>query len=973
VAQIPFKTKIVNGQLQLVRPFQFINKKIEKEFLNLIEEAQNFSGAAGTAPEKYKVSNIAKKYKLGVSTLERILRDLRQTGKIPERAASIPMDVVRVFYPELLDKDGNLSKQKWLSTPSETRKAIAGKAIVEGVEEGLKPGGKVEINKKQGKEIKQFLDKFIELEKKGLEGRLFLGNSPSRWIKTDVRSNSPAKELYQEIAKAGSFKRNFKDASSFQFTEEFNDPKYQKSLRTILAKYLEPNTSSTSQTGDYRVKNKIALRKKYLNDVYNKDLKSIINSKEFKKVTDIEDAIKLVNSKLSDTFIYPNISTGTRPAAEIANTPFNFFTYGSSAKELKTKPFDTVANAFLKTANGKLAIKELNQYVNNQRSIGRINVLSPNAIDLIDEKYENYRSAMDNSRLDVFFKPLRKLGVIIDYKEKAGKEVSGNTADRIDALNKVEKIVPQTLRSFFGTEARNARTKLYETRYRSNLQKIFDLPERFKQSPTSYKDAVQRLNKVLSAQLGGLELAGEHRFGMGLLDKTFNPNYVSRIVLGSNAFNNMKNKIIESEVARGFNNPRYKPETRAKIYNDAAEKFVKEFELPKSIAQTLPKFKTEKGKLIETQLEKNVKRLGIDGLGNLKATVKNALVEQALVDKKMSQQFLGGRAADNILKKGGKNAPLVSKILNIIEKEGAESNKIDKLVNNLVEGEFEKTVNAESMAQFGRRFCKDGCLATTVDKDPGIAKKGLEKTINKFANVLPRLGTVGKIGTVAAGTGLALSGLRFNPEKGEIVTTDNDQKADQNQILQYVKDNPLKVTAGSSLGFAAQEVPGAYKAARDLGRGRVRSTLGISGAIRPVLTTFGTPLLTGLYEGAIGAKRLDEGETMTDILTDPVGPALGLTLMEPLSKLSGVVKDAPKRTMLEGAKNYFNLSNVGQARPGLTGQILRMGLSPRMIAGASRFLGLPGIALGAGLAGYDAYKNYQNQEGMIYNLFNKDG
>ena len=214
--------------------------------------------------------------------------------------------------------------------------------------------------------------------------------------------------------------------------------------------------------------------------------------------------------------------------------------------------------------------------------------------------------------------------------------------------------------------------------------------------------------------------------------------------------------------------------------------------------------------------------------------------------------------------------------------------------------------------------------------------------------------------------------LKYDATQGSIVNANTNQKADQNQILEYVKDNPLKVTAGTSLGFAAQEVPGAYKAARDLGRGRVRSTLGISGAIRPILTTFGTPLITGLYEGAIGAKRLDEGETMTDILTDPVGPALGLTLMEPLSKLSGVVKDAPKRTMLEGAKNYFNLSNVGQARPGLTGQILRMGLSPRMIAGASRFLGLPGIALGAGLAGYDAYKNYQNQEGMIYNLFNRD-
>lgn len=278
----------------------------------------------------------------------------------------------------------------------------------------------------------------------------------------------------------------------------------------------------------------------------------------------------------------------------------------------------------------------------------------------------------------------------------------------------------------------------------------------------------------------------------------------------------------------------------------------------------------------------------------------------------------------------------------------------------------------------------DSCVET-IKKDPvGSAEKinniktnnksiqELKGVAQRVLNVLPKTGTVGKVAVGTAGVGLALSGLRFNPEKGEIVTTDNDQKADQNQILQYVKDNPLKVTAGASLGFAAQEIPGAYKAARDLGRGRVRSTLGISGAIRPVLTTFGTPLLTGLYEGAIGAKRLEEGETMTDILTDPLGPALGVSLMEPLSKLSGVVKDAPKRTMLEGAKNYFNLSNVGQARPGITGQILRMGMSPKMIAGASRFLGLPGLALGLGLSGYDAYKNYQNQEGMIYNLFNKD-
>jgi len=94
--------------------------------------------------------------------------------------------------------------------------------------------------------------------------------------------------------------------------------------------------------------------------------------------------------------------------------------------------------------------------------------------------------------------------------------------------------------------------------------------------------------------------------------------------------------------------------------------------------------------------------------------------------------------------------------------------------------------------------------------------------------------------------------------------------------------------------------------------------------------------------------------------------------MEPLSKASGVVRGAPSRGITGMFKNYTDLSNVGTARPGLTSKALRLGLSPRMIAGASRFLGLPGLALTTGLAGYNAYKNYQNEEGMIYDFFNND-
>ena len=242
----------------------------------------------------------------------------------------------------------------------------------------------------------------------------------------------------------------------------------------------------------------------------------------------------------------------------------------------------------------------------------------------------------------------------------------------------------------------------------------------------------------------------------------------------------------------------------------------------------------------------------------------------------------------------------------------------------------------------------------------------------KELSLFPKLGTPGKIAAgVAAGVG-TIGALTYNPQLGEFVNPLNDDKANQGTLTDWIKENPVKTVAGTSIGFSAQEIPGAYKKARELGRGRTRSALGITGALKPVLTTFGTPAMTALFEVPFAAKRLEEGETMTDVLTDPFGPALGLTFMEPLSRGAGVIRDAPKRTMAEGLRNYFNLQNVGTARPGMTSKFLRMGMSPRMIAGASRFLGLPGLALSLGLTGYDAYKNYQNQEGMIYNLFNRD-
>jgi len=953
MATNPFKTFFNkrSGKTEYVRPFEFKNQTVKKEFLKFIEESQAFSGAGGQMPEKYKTANIAKRYKVSLATLERALSDLRSRGIVAERGASIPIDVVRTFYPELLDKDGNISKQKWLSTPSETRKIIAGKALVEGVREGLKPGGKIEINKKQAKEIKKFLDKFIEFEKQGLEGRLFLGNSPSRWIKTDVGTKGPALELYQELAKADSFKRNLKDASSFQFVDEFKDSKYQNAIKRILSKYLEPSLASTRRdTGEYRIKNKDVIRKKYLKDVYDKEFKNILSSKEFKNSKDINQAIKIVNDKLSDTLKFPNISTvGTgQTAAELAETPFNFFKYGSSLSrvELNQTPFNTVANAFLKTAGGKKALEELSDYVENQRAIGKINILDPNARSLIDKRYANYRNAMSNPRLDVFFKPLRKLGVIQDLKEKQGREIAGNTFNRLQAFNNVSKVVPAVTVNYFSNEKAKARSALYQKRYQANLAKITDLPERFKNNPTAYKTAVENLNKVLSAQLGGLELAGEHRLGMSLLTKDFNPNYVSRMVLGSNAFNNMKNQFIESQVAQSFNNPRFKPETRARIYNDAVNRFVKEFELPTSISKTLPKFDVQEGRLIETQLERNVGRLGIDGLGNLKATVKNALIEQALVDRK----FPGareGKAADFILQSkraGIKNAPLVSKILNTIDKEGPGSTKIDKLVNNLVEGEFEKTVNAESMKQFGRRFCKEGCLAVTVDKDPVIARKGLEQTIGKFATGFKTFATspgfkTFSVAGLAGGAAAALVKEFRNDDPTTYLSNEDQQKnmlvdmvtqpISEDIIRPDILDYQLPAVGASLAASTALGAPSTIKASRSRGLGVEQK-----GLIRTGGRVLGRGLGIAASPGVLAplaaldiTRQVSEGDSLADIATDP------LNYTYPI-----FAEQTPRLT--RGLPSAFRkFASLGLSKPAL-----RL-LSRAGIAGLGASLAIQGIGL----------------------------
>ena len=61
------------------------------------------------------------------------------------------------------------------------------------------------------------------------------------------------------------------------------------------------------------------------------------------------------------------------------------------------------------------------------------------------------------------------------------------------------------------------------------------------------------------------------------------------------------------------------------------------------------------------------------------------------------------------------------------------------------------------------------------------------------------------------------------------------------------------------------------------------------------------------------------------------------------------------------AKNLGSLKNVGEAVPGKLSAALRLGLSPKVIAGASRFLGIPGLVASSAYSLYDYLSNKESE------------
>ena len=168
--------------------------------------------------------------------------------------------------------------------------------------------------------------------------------------------------------------------------------------------------------------------------------------------------------------------------------------------------------------------------------------------------------------------------------------------------------------------------------------------------------------------------------------------------------------------------------------------------------------------------------------------------------------------------------------------------------------------------------------------------------------------------------------VKWNNDIGAFETA-NGNVATQEDLKLYAEENPMEVKVGT-------EPPKPNKS--------VLKTVG------KTLAHIGAPLPTALIDGYFINKQMDEGKSTAEIAKDPLN-WIGLAAMEPLSKVSGIAE--------KGGMNA----------------VLRLGLNPATIRGISRFAGLPGLAISTAMTAYDQYKKYQNEEGFVYNLFNKEG
>ena len=240
-------------------------------------------------------------------------------------------------------------------------------------------------------------------------------------------------------------------------------------------------------------------------------------------------------------------------------------------------------------------------------------------------------------------------------------------------------------------------------------------------------------------------------------------------------------------------------------------------------------------------------------------------------------------------------------------------------------------------------------FANQIDSTKGPLSK-IKNAANTFLNVAKKGGRFGAFAAVgAAGAGLVKQFTSDDPTS--YLSDENQQK---NMLIDMVTEPVMDETDPGITSSAQLPVLGATVAAgmipggkrlmevrKRQGAGAVRAVTGpLKGLLGKGLAATGTPLGMLALEPLYIGQQLAQGDSIGDIATNPIN-YLGAAFAGPLSKEA-------TRFASPAVSNF-----------------MRLGISPTMLKTVSRRFGLPGLALSAGISGYEMYQNKKAGRGLF--------
>jgi len=299
---------------------------------------------------------------------------------------------------------------------------------------------------------------------------------------------------------------------------------------------------------------------------------------------------------------------------------------------------------------------------------------------------------------------------------------------------------------------------------------------------------------------------------------------------------------------------------------------------------------------------------------------------------------------------------------------GIEPKDLKRLVKNLTNKE--KLAYCSLLSRGGL----PGDCAAAIDNNPVKAAQVFEEApatstamtkvknaASTFLNVAKKGGRFGAFAAVGAAAGAVKQFMSDDPTS--YLSDENQQK---NMLIDMVTEPVMDerdpgITSSAQLPVlgavtAAGAIPGGaeyYKDRRGIrpndkftgpmqkGVGKIRAAASpISGLLGKGLAATGTPLGMLALEPLYIGSQLAAGDSVGEIATNPIN-YLGAAFASPLTQ------QATKFTS-----------------PAVS-SIMRLGISPTMLKTVSRRFGLPGLALSAGISGYEMYRNKREGRGLF--------